>query len=74
MTPCCKGVPSHTAVHTAQLLHWGDYCFVIVPYSSIRNAQKSALFDAALDGTISGFVDLVLNKTELNTIKVVSDT
>ena len=36
-------------------------------------SQKSPLFDAAVEGTISGFMALFLNKTEPNIIKIVSD-
>lgn len=35
--------------------------------------RSQALFDAAVEGTTSGFIDLFLNKTELNIIKMVSD-
>ena len=35
--------------------------------------RSQALIDAAVEGTISGFIALFLNKTELNIIKMVSD-
>lgn len=63
VTPCCKGGPSHTAVHTAQLLQQGATALWELPAPPRGNAWKSALFDAALEGIISGFTALVLHKT-----------
>lgn len=35
--------------------------------------RSQAFFDAAVEGTVSGFIALFLNKTEQNIIKKVSD-
>lgn len=36
--------------------------------------RSQALFDAALEGSVSGFIALFLNKTELSIMKMVSGT
>lgn len=72
-TSRCKGKSLYTRLYALHRLFQQRglvLCSLLLCTGTLRS---QALFDAAVEGAVSGFIALFLNKTELNVLKMVSD-